>query len=309
MLALRSILVIDALDEGALRTAARSAADAIVIDLAHASVHGQRAEARSLAAKHAKAIAKTWRPVLVRVNDPRSEEMTADLDAVVSDAVSGVWLAGAEEPQNVRDADVQIRKFEMRRKLTPGATMLVPEIDSAEALMALPRTLLAVNRFGAVALSVDGLRADLRLGASAGASSTMGAGAMALYAHAMAEVAIQSDAARLPWLLHVSHHRPGTESLSTMAHDCGAAGVTVHNEGEARGVNSLFAPGEQELAIARAMVAEWARVRKRGGRLGVVAGEVIEAPGYDRLVDRRTVRRAEALVELAAAIERRERVG
>lgn len=299
MLALRSILVIDALDEGALKAAASSAADAILIDLAHPSMHGQRPQARASAARHGRAIAKTGRPVLVRVSDTRSGEMSADVEAVVGAWLTGVVLAGVEEPQDTRDADVQIRKWEMRRKRTPGEIVLVPEVDSAEGLVGLFRMLTAVDRFGAISLSVDGLRADLRLGP----------GATALYEHAMAEVAIAADAARLPWVLHVSHHRPGVESMPTRAHAFGAAGVTVHGEGEARGMNSLFAPGDAEVTIARAMAAEWARLRKRGERLGVVAGEVVEAPGYDRLVDRRTVRRAQSLLNLADAIAAREALG
>lgn len=296
MLALRSILVIDALDDGALKAATSSAADAVLIDLAHPSVHGERPEARAKTVRYGKAIAKAGRPVLVRVSDTRSGEMLADIEAIVGDWLTGVILAGVEEPQDTRDADVQIRKWEMRRKRTPGEIVLIPEVDSAEGLVGLFRTLTAVDRFGAISLSVDGLRADLRLGPAA----------TALYDHAMAEVAIAADAARLPWLLHVSHHRPGVESMPSRAHSFGAVGVTVHNEGEARGMNSLFTPGEAEVTIARAMVAEWARLRKRGERLGVVAGEVVEAPGYDRLVDRRTVRRAQSLLDIADAIAKRE---
>ncbi len=296
MLALRSTLVIDALDQAALKRAASSAADAVLIDLAHPSLHGQREEARALAARHARAIAKAGRPVLVRVSDMLSGEMEADIAAVVSPALAGVVLSGVEEPQDARDGDVLVRKYEMRGKLVPGEIDLVPEIDSAEGLVALYKILVSVDRLRAISLSIDGLRNDLRLGG----------GATALYEHAMAEVAIAADAARMPWIVHVTHHRPGVERIPTRAQEFGAAGVTVHNEGEARGMNSLFTPDPSEVAIARAMVAEWERVRKRGGRVGVVAGEVTEAPGYDRLVDRRTVRRARALLDLAEAIARRE---
>ncbi|MCK9486573.1 MAG: aldolase/citrate lyase family protein [Dehalococcoidia bacterium] len=298
MLALRSTLVIDALDTAALKAAERTAADAVLIDLAHPSVHGQREEARALASRHARAIAKTGRAVLVRVSDTRSGEMEADVAAVVHASLAGVVVSAVEEPQDARDADVLVRKYEMRSRLTPGEVDLIPEIDAAEGLVALYKILLSVDRLRVISLSVDGLRRDLRLGAEVSA----------LYDHAMAEVAIAADAARMPWIVHVAHHRPGVEVIPTRAHQFGAAGVTVHNEGEARGMNSLFAPDPSEMAIARAMVAEWARVRKRGGRVGVVAGEVPQAAGYDRLVDRRTVRRARVLLELAEAIDRREAI-
>ena len=296
MLALRSILVIDALDEGALKAAASSAADAILIDLAHPSLHNQRYEARRSAKRHAQAIGKTGRAVLVRISDARSGEMAADIEGVVGPWLRGVVVSGVEEPQDARDADVLVRKFEMRGGLTPGEIAIIPELDSAEGLVALMRIFLSIDRIRAVSLSIDGLRRDLRLGP----------GADALYQHAMADVSIHSDAARIPWFVHVQHHRPGAEHIPTLAHDFGAAGVTVHHEGEARGMNSLFSPIASEVAIARAMAAEWDRVRKRGEVLGVVAGEAIEVPGYDRLVDRRTVRRAQAVLELVAAIEERE---
>ena len=298
MLALRSLLVVSALDALGLTAAARSAADAVVIDLARPTVAGKREEARALATKHAKAIAKAGRPVFARVADTRSQEMEADLDALVGAWLGAVVLTGAEVPQDVRDADVQIRKREMRLGLTPGGIRLIPEIDSAEGLAALPKILDAVDRHAAVALSAEGLRIDLRLGARASA----------LYDHAMADIAIHADTARLPWVLTLDAHRPEWASLPTRAHDFGAAGIALHDETAVRGMNALFTPDPTEVAIARAMLVEWERVRKAGGWVGVVAGEVIEASTTDRLVDRRTVRRARALVTLADAIEARDRV-
>lgn len=298
MLALRSLLVVSALDGPALAAAARSAADAVVIDLARPALVGKREEARALAAKHGKAIAKVGRPVFARVADTRSHEMEADLDVIAGAWLMAVVLTGVEVPQDARDADVQIRKREMRLGLTPGGIRLIPEVDSAEGLVALPRILEAVDRHAAVALSAEGLRVDLRLGERASA----------LYDHAMADVAVHADTARLPWVIELDARRPEWATLPAKAHDFGAAGVALHDETAARGMNALFAPDPTEVAIARAMLAEWERVRASGSWTGVVAGEVIEAPTTDRLVDRRTVRRARALIALADAVERREQV-
>lgn len=298
MLALRSLLVVSALDAPALTAAARSAADGVVIDLARPAVVGHREQARSLAAKHAKAIARTGRPVYARVSDTRSHAMEADLDAIVADWLTAVVLTGTEVPQDARDADVQIRKREMRLTLIPGNIRLIPEIDSAEGLAALPRILEAVDRHSAVALSAEGLRTDLRLGERA---ST-------LYEHAMADIAIHADTLRLPWLLSLSSHRPEWASLPARAHDFGAAGVALQDETAVRGMNALFAPDPTEVEIARTMLSEWERVRSAGEWTGVVAGEVLEASTTDRLVDRRSVRRARAIVAIADAIARREEV-
>lgn len=296
MLALRSTLLVDALDAPALAAARSTAADAVLIDLARPSTHGRRAEARANARRAAAAIAKAGRPVFVRVSSTVTGEMEADLDATVGGWLAAVVLADTEQPQDARDADVQIRKREMRQRLTPGGIRLIPEIESAEALAGLPGILRAVDRFGAVALSLDGLREDLRLGPRA----------TALYDHAMADVAIAAHTARLPWLLNMEHHRPELAQMPARAHDFGAAGVTVQQEAAARGMNSLFTPDPTEVALARAILVEWEAVRARGEWAGVIAGEVLESPVTDRGVDRRSVRRARALLEQVAAIEARE---
>lgn len=296
MLALRSTLLVSALDAPALASAATSAADAVVIDLAAPAIHGQRARARANAEEAIPRIAQAGRGVLVRVADTRSGEIEHDLDAVIMEAVTAVVLSGTEIPQDARDADVAIRKREMRRGIEPGHTRLIPEIDSAEGLTRIAKILDAVDRHSGVLLSIDGLREDLGLGNRAGA----------LYDHAMADLAIAADTARLPWLLSVAHHRPETAGLAQRAHDLGAAGALVQDEDEAAAMNRLFAPDPIEVAVARATLAEWERVRERGEWVGVVAGEMPEASTYDRLVDRRTVRRARALLSTADAIAARE---
>ena len=281
MLALRSTLIIDATDEAALRAAVGSAADAVAIDLASVASHGDRARARALASRHAKAIAAAGRPVYARVSAPRTGELDADLDAVVTAGIAAVLLAGVEAPQEVRDLDVATRKREMRGGLEPGSIRLIAEIDSAAGLAALPRIIDAVDRHDAIALATDALAIDL---------------GAATIAHAMGAASLAAHAVRLPWILEGSE---GDPALATRAHEFAAAGVTVRAEAAVLGMNALFALDAAAVAEARAMLAEWERLRRRDAWVGVVGG---------RLVDRRAVRGARALVAHADAIAARERV-
>ena len=77
-------------------------------------------------------------------------------------------------------------------------------------------------------------------------------------------------------------------------------------EDEVAAMNELFRPDPVEVAVARATLAEWEQVRARDEWLGVIAGEMPEAATYDRLVDRRTVRRARAILAYDEAIRVRE---
>ncbi|MPZ98306.1 MAG: hypothetical protein GEU80_03040 [Dehalococcoidia bacterium] len=292
MLALRSNLVVDAADEAGGLAAAETAADAVTFDLAAPLTHADREAARALVAQHIPAVALARRTVMVRVGDTRSGELEADLDATAGKHLAAVVLPGVEVAQDARDADVLIRKREMRAKVRPGTIRLIAEVDSAAGLRALPAILDAVDRHSAVALHIDGLRADLRLGDRA----------EAIHDHAMADVALATRAAGLPWLLSGFDSARGSGTVATRAHDFGASGVFVRRESEVRGMNALFEPDALELETARAMLAEWERLRDEGQWVGVVEGR--HGP---RLVDRRTVRAARDIVAIADVLERRTR--
>ena len=288
-LALRTALVVAGEpDELAERyVAARSsAADAVLFDLASPPGHQRRRSMRRLAAQHAPAVAAAGRGVHVRISDARSGELEADLAATVSESLAAVHLSGAATAQDVRDADVAIRKREMELGIDPGAVRLIPELDSAAGLLALPAMLRAVDRHSAVALDAGGLCADL------------GAGPAALD-HACWDVAVAAQAAELPWVLHAPTLDADERSrLAARARELGAAGVCVPAEAEVRGFSDLFTPPPERVAEARRIVQEWERMRERGEWVGSLDG---------RLVDGRTARAARSLIALAGAIERRER--
>ncbi len=289
MLALRTNLTIAGSDDVPYLAARGTSADSVTIDLATPAVAGEREAARQTAARHVRRIAATGRGVHVRVSDTRSDELEADLAAVTGPALQAVLLSGTEIAQDVRDADVAIRKHEMRRKVEPGTVRLIAEVDSAAGLAELPRMLSAVDRHEAVALNAGALARDLGLRDAH----------PSLLEHAMASVALAARAADLPWLLLDGRSEPGARSaLATLAQRLGAAGAYVASEAEARGFNELFTPPQHEVETAQHAIEQWQRIRKAGGWSGVADGE---------LVDRRSVRRARALIELDEAIRRRSR--
>jgi citrate lyase subunit beta/citryl-CoA lyase len=289
VLASRSILLVNALNETAVDGATRSAADAIAIDLASTAAYERHDEARAAAAHALETIAESGRPVIARLCDTRSGALEADIDAVVGARLTAVILPGAEEPQDVRDVDVLVRKHEMRRGMEPGSVRLLPEIDSAEGLMALPALIGAVDRHSGIIVDLDGLRHDLHLGP----------GTDALYAHAMAQVGIAAHAARLPWIVFAPTSDASAANLASRAHGLGAAGAVLRSEASARGMNLLFTPDEAMVDTARAMVTEWERLRAEGTASAVANGAIL---------DRRTVRHARALLAQVEAIGRREQV-
>ena len=296
MLALRSLLVVAGADARALVAARRSVADAVVIDLAAPGPHSARTDTRSLIGEAIDAIGGARRPVFARVSSASSGELEADVAAALRPALWAVILAGTEVPQDARDADVQLRKYELQHDMEPGGVRLIPEIDSAAGLQALPVILEAVDRHEAVALNPARMHRDLGLGH----------GLHDAHDYTMAMVAVAARAAELPWVVGAFDGDRGFIE-ATRAHELGAAGVTIQSEASARGVNSLFVQSAPEVAAARAVLREWDRLSGDGAASGVVLVGPDDHPRTE-LVDRRAMRAARQVAARADAIEARERV-
>jgi citrate lyase beta subunit len=208
-----------------------TAADAVTIDFSNQPQTDSRPRGGA-----ASLTAVAGRPTHIRIAIDRRLGLEASLETELSQAVGAVLLGGVDRPQDVRDADVALRRREMRLGLEPGTVRLIPEIGSALALRALPRMFEAVDRHSAVALNTDALTADLELPGPPHSH-------LAILEYAMAEVAIAARVADVPWLLLAPALDGGTRSmLATRAHAYGAGGVYVASEPEAQGFNSLFTP-------------------------------------------------------------------
>lgn len=295
MLALRSLLVVAGSALDAAGDACQTAADAVVLNLGAPMSSGDRAAARKKIGAAIDAVGSA-RPVIVRVSSVSSGELAGDLAAAVRPALAAVVLAGTEVPQDARDADVLLRKYELPHDITPGAVRLIPEIDSAAGLQAAPAILDAVDRHEAIALNPARLHRDL--GLSYGSRDT--------HDHAMALVAVAARAAELPWLVSAFDGERGFIE-ATRAHEFGAAGVAIQSEASARGVNSLFSLDASDVAAARAVLREWDRLRADGAESGVVLVGTEANPRVEP-VDRRAMRSARLFVARADAIAARERV-
>ena len=167
-----------------------------------------------------------------RVANPRTGRLRAELEAALSAAVTAVLVAETTLPQDLRDADVELRRQELRLGLTPGRFGLIAEVGSAAALARLPQLLAAVDRLVGVGVDLEAVAASL------GAPD---ATAAALQEPLLAKVAVAATAARLPWTVAGMGFDAGARAaLASRARALGAAGVYVTSESEVAGLNALF---------------------------------------------------------------------
>jgi citrate lyase subunit beta/citryl-CoA lyase len=145
---LRSIVSIPASGAG-LSEALESQADAILFTLADdlLPVDALRAAAAAGAAQ----AASLGKIALVTVNHPRTNMLRGDIEAICSAAVKAVLIPHAVEPQDVRDAAVLLREFELQREIEPGATEVFPVVDTARGLLRATEIASAAPRVGGLA--------------------------------------------------------------------------------------------------------------------------------------------------------------
>lgn len=119
--------------------------DAVILDLEDAVPFS----AKSAARRHVRAALESTpaaREVWVRVNP---STLDADLDAVFTPALTGIFLPKAE-PQLLAQADEALRTVEQARHRPPGSTPVIALIESACGLLAAPEVAAAprVSRLG-----------------------------------------------------------------------------------------------------------------------------------------------------------------
>jgi citrate lyase subunit beta/citryl-CoA lyase len=139
--------------------AARSGADAIVLDLVEFVADADRQAAR--AAFHAAlAEAKSGGAAVYAQVDPAALE--ADLAACVAPGLSGVVVTRAESAAQIKEIDMLLARFERERGIAPGTVRIVPALETARGNHAGYEIACASSRVEALTLGRADLVMDLR---------------------------------------------------------------------------------------------------------------------------------------------------
>ncbi len=257
-MAMRSIVRVGTAGEG-LSEATNSEADAILLTLA--------TDARPIGALRNTAIEALQRIMeagkqgMAVVNHPRTQLLRDDLDAIVSPNLKAVLLAHAIEPQDVRDAAVLLREFELARGIEPGDVALFPVIDTARGLLRAAEIAQAAPRvnglvFDASAYARDiGARAEETGPRLAYARGKIVAVARAFDQHPII-VAEPID------LLQLAQY--------------GFAGVVLANSKAVAAANAAFTPGQVSIDRAKAHAAAYDGARGEGAWVARSGDEVVD---------------------------------
>ena len=290
----RSLLFVPAHRQEMVEKAAGLAADVIVLDLEESVPPAEKAAARETARRHIPRLAAAGQTVHVRANPIASGLTRDDLAAVVCPELAGVLLAKVDKAQDIRDFDVLIREQELARGVKPGASGLIPLIESALGVLSCWEICRASTRIVGLAFGAYDYSSDV------GIQRTREGRELDYARQVIVTCAAAAGLAALDTPYADFRDEEGLARETEWARSLGFRGKYVIHPNQIETVNRIFRPTEEEVAQARRVVSAFEEALARGEGAVQVDG---------RMVDEPVAARARRLIELAQAIEAREARG
>ncbi|TCT03357.1 HpcH/HpaI aldolase/citrate lyase family protein [Paralcaligenes ureilyticus] len=156
----RSWMFVPGMDENKQRAAIAAGADVVVADLEEFTLMGDRPEARRRIVDLLQECRESAVVGAVRINK-LDEDGRVDLAQIMPGKPHVVFLPHVETPEHILALDMEISRLETLHGLAPGATEIVPTIESAAGLLSLGSILRASSRVNACLLAAEDLAANL----------------------------------------------------------------------------------------------------------------------------------------------------
>ena len=257
MTAMRSMLFVPGDSDKKLAKAPDTGADVLIIDLEDSVVAQRRPEARRMARafldQHRGGFAGN---IWVRINPLGSGDAQDDLAAVLPGLPAGIMLPKAGGPQDIATLSAILDSGEAAHGIAPGLTRIVPvATETAAAVLALPRYADAkLPRLAGLSWGAEDLSADI------GASRKRGPDGQwtFVYQHTRAQTLLAAHAAgvaAIDTLYADFRDSDGLAAYARAAKADGFHGMLAIHPGQVDTINTAFAPSDEEIAHARAVIA------------------------------------------------------
>ncbi|MGE0875105.1 MAG: CoA ester lyase [Burkholderiales bacterium] len=266
----RTWLFVAGADAAAHAAAASSGADVLVQEFEDFTPPALRPRARELSP----ALLERWRrrgaAVGVRIN-PLEGDGLADLEAAMPGGPDFVMMSKVSTPGQVALLDVEVTQLERAHGIAPGATKLVPNVESAAGLMRTFDIARASPRVAALLVASEDMVADL------GTVRSRRGGELA-YVRARFLVECRAAGVEAIDCPYTFSDAKGAAADARTAKKLGYRAKSLVIAAHAQVVNRVFTPSAAEIARARRIVAAFDKARAAGKDRAKVDGAWIEVP-------------------------------
>jgi citrate lyase subunit beta/citryl-CoA lyase len=250
-------------------------ADAVILDLEDAVAIAEKIATREAVAA---ALGSERRCLAyIRVNAMTTAFCHGDLAAVVRPGLDGIVLPKVEAPWQLKAVDWLLAALERDAGLAAGAVDLMPIIETGAGVAAVREIAAAGTRVRRLAFGAGDYAVDMNLPWTRDEAEM---------AHARATIAVASRAAGLePPIDTVFADLRDPEGFAAAARRALAAGfqgkMCIHPD-QVAPANTVFTPGEAEVARARKIVAAFEAAEAAGSASIQLEGQFIDYPIVER---------------------------
>lgn len=265
--------------------------DAVLLDLEDSIPLAEKAAAREAVGAILRSERFPDHRLFVRVNPLRGGLAAADLAAVVSRRVEGVFLPKVESTDELREANHLLAPVEARAGLPMGSVRLIPIVETVRGIVRVAELAEFGPRIIGLNFGYDDFAHDLGVVRTAeGLESRYPRARIGIAARAAGLLAIDGPLADLSDPARLAEECRVSRQLGFTAKQC------IHPS-QIEIVNRAFSPTPEEIARARAILAAYDEAAARGHgstRLG------------ESMIDMPVLEQARQLLALAAEIEAAE---
>jgi citrate lyase subunit beta/citryl-CoA lyase len=254
----------------------------LIPDLEDSVPSAEKATARAIVAEHIPTLAKAGKLLAPRVNSMKSGLAEDDIAAVVSNEIVGISIGKIGNASEVKTLDQILAKAEKRAGVPVGKTMILPWLETAEAVVNAYEICMSSDRIRWTAFGAEDFSADMGISRTVDEVETNSGGEPeAGLAYARAAVAVASRAAGVHALdtPYTKFRDPeGLRAEAMLAKSIGYKGKLAIHPAQVEVIESVFRPTDAEIDRAR-RVLDIATEAETEGRGSVsLDGEMIDMP-------------------------------
>lgn len=268
----RSWLFLPGAERAVLLAAADSGGDVLIQELEDFTPPARRGEAREISAEVLAAWKAAGALAAVRVN-PLDEDGMADLTEIMKGAPDLVFLPKVTRPDHMSELDRQVRRLERDYGLEPGATELVPNIETAAGFVRAGEIISASPRIHA------GIGGGEDMGADLGVERSKDAAELA-YVRAQFHLVCRAHEIIAVDMPYTWTDLKGCERDTQYARKLGYVAKTAVHPPHCAVINAVLTPNKDEATRAGRIVEAFEAARQRGEARVELDGSLVEVPIY-----------------------------
>ena len=278
----RTLLFVPGNQPSMLAKAARFETRWLIPDLEDSVPAAEKASARDIVVEHIPTLAKAGKLLTPRVNSMKSGLAEDDIAAVVSNDIVGISIGKIGNVEEVKILDLILAKAEKSAGVSIGKTMILPWLETAEAVINAYDICMASDRIRWTAFGAEDYSADMGISRTVDSVEAKSGGEPERgLAYARSAVAVAARAAGVHALdtPYTKFRDPeGLRAEVKLAKSIGYKGKLAIHPAQVEVIESVFRPTDAEIDRARRVLDIAAEAETEGRGSVSLDGEMIDMP-------------------------------